>query len=331
MAIACVGCMIKLPTKELQMNNESMRMTKKGKQLKTNKIITLVSNVLAINLSGAIKRTLIIPFIIFMPTFLFGWTINAGFESGTVGKQAIGSDAFNAPETGSATLIDSTSNGGYVHTGTKSARMDWLAGSSGYDRCTGYVAYPSAVKEGGEVWTRGYFYFPSNWQWSSYRIKGMRTRLTNGNISIGFVTDNINQVHLMYSNENTYTADRDFKNATITRGSWVCIETYVKLSTSPTEGKFRCWLNGVLVGTITEQTINSGNTATFGLVMSYWNSPGPLQNQSQWLDDFVYTTDTPSNVDADGNHMIGPTDWGKSSPVDKTPPSAPSNIKVNLK
>jgi LysM repeat protein len=78
------------------------------------------------------------------------------------------------------------------------------------------------------------------------------------------------------------------------------------------------WKNGVLIfEDTTSKTLNSStdviNNAIF---MSYWNGGCPKE-QTLYIDDVTVTSDTPANQDAQGNRMIGPTDWGAA---DITPP-----------
>ena len=46
-------------------------------------------------------------------------------------------------------------------------------------------------------------------------------------------------------------------------------------------------------------------------MMGIWNGGAPA-TQLQYLDDIVITTDQPSNTDAFGNRMIGPTGWSSA-------------------
>ena len=103
--------------------------------------------------------------------------------------------------------------------------------------------------------------------------------------------------------------------------AWVSLEIYVY--SDPTNGVVRIWKNGVLADTYTGNTYDGSGYNTI-LYMSYWNGGSP-SGQSQYIDDVVITTDTPSNVDAQGNHMIGPTNWGSG---DTQAPTVPTNLSA---
>ena len=92
----------------------------------------------------------------------------------------------------------------------------------------------------------------------------------------------------------------------------MCLEIYVKLDSMAGKGIIRIWRNGVLIISDTKHATlpnKSSAAADTALFMTYWNGGAP-QKQIQYIDDVVITSDEPSNGDADGNHMIGPSDWG---------------------
>lgn len=248
----------------------------------------------------------------------FAWTKSANFESGSAGATAQGASGFDYAAT--RTLFSSDR----ANSGSKSVKMTWVAGDEGYSADTGQFLNFS-VPNGGEIWARGYFYFAAPWTWQSlgggYKaIKVFRLGTDAGGFdSIMLDTNNA----LLLSNEpgNVQT----ILNAGLDVGRWQCLEIYVKLS--PTAGIIRIWKDGVLVGEDTaHKTIaGSGNYINCAYIMSQWNQ-GPAQNQTQYLDDFVITTDRPSQVDSKGNPMIGPINGTVASTVSL---SAPTGLRVN--
>jgi len=202
------------------------------------------------------------------------------------------------------------------------AKVAWQPGDAGFPADMSEVDF-SPVGEGGEIWARGYFYFPAGWSWTAIShdwqvTKILRMHTANGQQSI--VIDNNGLI--ITGNE---VADRQLSSSVHADiGRWQALEIYIKVS-SGSSGIMRVWKDGIL---ITEDaghmTIVSGGSIGYSLITPYWNQAGPAQAQNSYEDDFVYTTDTPSNVDAHGNHMIGPT----GGSTDTTPPSAPSGLSV---
>jgi hypothetical protein len=267
------------------------------------------------------KKFSIIIIILLVPFYLYAWTITDTFEGGAVGELA--DDTGMAYDgAGSATLYDSTANGGYVHAGNRSCKMTWpdCNGECGFLICKGIYNFTNTAGEGDEVWFRSYVYFQNDWDWAdgeSYgQCKFMRLRTNNGHLSImaknGF---------FYLSNEITsYDSswESPIQTVAIDHGKWLCMEIYVKFSVM--NGIIRMWKDGVLFATHEAATMDDGVSGTLAYLMSTWNSPGSPQMQSQWFDDVIITNEQPTNRDAAGNYMIGPTDWGT------TPTSGSSGI-----
>jgi len=68
------------------------------------------------------------------------------------------------------------------------------------------------------------------------------------------------------------------------------------------------WVDGILKLEVLnlDTAQSSTDNMDFALFMSYWNG-GVAQDQVQYLDDIVITTDMPPSRDARGNPMIGPS------------------------
>ncbi len=255
---------------------------------------------------------LITGFFVCQSNQLFALTTSRDFEGGAVGSLAKGASGFDYA--GTLTTFSSDR----AMSGTGSAKMAWQKGNEGFAADHGNISMPN-VTNGGEFWARGYFYFASPWSWISNTgtysvIKVLRGVSDSGGMPSIFSDSNGS---IVLSNE---PASRQFiTKSSLDIGKWVCLEMYVKVSSS-SSGIIRIWKDGVMVAEdIGYKTIALSNNYINSIqVMSNWNN-APSQNQTQYIDEFVVTTDTPSNVDSLGNPMIGPINWAASSPP---PPSS---------
>ena len=250
------------------------------------------------------KLILTVLILIFYSSIAGAWTISADFESGTVGQIAYGTSGFSGA--GIATLYSDAK----AHTGSKSAVINWPAGSDGWGVGHGEFKYPSVVSDGGEIWVRGYFYFASPWSWTCSPVaKLLRIHVANadgknvGYHSILFDSSG----NIVMSNEVEPYAPK--LSTKIPLDNWTYLELYVKASIS--DPIVRAWKDGVLIyEDKTKKTINeSTNKLDFSYIHTYWNGGAP-QNQIEYMDNFLITTERPNNIDSAGNSMIGPTDWG---------------------
>jgi hypothetical protein len=237
------------------------------------------------------------------------------FEGGSLGSIAQGSNAFQA----NSQTYNITYSNTQTNSGSLAAKFAWDANNVGAGEY-GIVDYPGQVSSGGEVWVRAYFYFGTPWSWASYNgqysmIKILRGAATNVGGFLSVFADSSGTIVL--SNE---PGDKQtLTNSTFDIGKWQCIEMYVKLS--PTQGVFRIWKNGVLIAEDkSTRTLNGGTYAACAYMMSQWNN-GVSQNQNMYMDDIVVTSDRPSQVDAQGNPMIGPISGSASL-------AAPTGLKV---
>jgi hypothetical protein len=258
------------------------------------------------------------------------WTFTADFEQGVEGTIAQGASGLT--ESFSKTLFSSEN----PHTGTKSARIEWVQGSVGWAEAGGSVIYHPVgpLSEGSEVWLRTYFYMKSPWDWTSDPAsKLLRIHVEDvNNSNTGYHSLYIDPVgRLQLSNEpadeQTYSKDPQLQ---LSVDRWQSIEYYLKLST--TTPVFRIWKEGVMVmeDTTTPTLQKTTDSADFTYIRTYWNGGSPI-NQVEYMDDLVIftklptETDRPANQDAAGNYMVGPTDWTTPSPA---APAAPKNLKV---
>jgi len=229
--------------------------------------------------------------------------MTADFESGTNGSTAQGASGFTYAGSATTYTTDKSANG------KKSAKMVWPSGSEGWGIDHGEMIYPQQVTNGQEIWARGYYYFESPWNWNNgsaaQYIKILRIHIANsGGGNIGYHSFIANgSGNIIASNEVADYGPVLSTNYDI--GKWQCVEIYVKLSaTTPV---IRMWKDGVLVFEDTTRKTLSSSTdyANFSYIMTQWNNGAP-QNQTQYVDDFIITTDRPTQVDSKGNPMIGP-------------------------
>ena len=277
------------------------------------------------------KNIAIIFFFIFVfwpVSFANGWTITSDFEQGIVGQKAQGPSG--CQEAFSQTFYTNEQ----AKSGIKSAKINWIQGSDGwgqsgclFDYSVLGLADPSS---GDEFWARAYFYYPSSFSFGAnphlklFRTANIRTA-SGGNIGWHDMYANPNRT-LKYISEIDPAANGPY-GVSAPYDIWHSMEMYLKLSATPGQGVMRTWIDGVLVKEDkTHKTMaNSTDKAVATYLFTYWNTAVP-QNQHNYIDDVVITTNQPANRDAQGNYMIGPIGWG--SVLDTTPPSSPTGLAV---
>lgn len=218
----------------------------------------------------------------------YAWTRTVTFESGTVGQVATGKSGMDYAGTRTTYSKDTAA------VGSKSARMDWVAGDVGWNTCHGEIL-TDAVASGGEIWFRGYVYAKSPWKWGDLVVKMMRISTNSGMLSIFWGWGN---GEVILSNERADVQTNT--GVMLEKDKWICLEMYIKFGNP---GIFRIWKNGVLA--IQDTSHKTGEYTGRILIMSQWNGNAP-QNQTEYVDDFIVTTDRPSRQDSHGNYMIGP-------------------------
>ena len=243
------------------------------------------------------------------------WTISRDAEGGTNGATATGSYGFFYANqvTFSRTL---------AHSGLTSFAAQFNQGVTDPPGAT-FEGGGQTISEGGEAWWRVYIYFPEGFDFTcSPVVKVLRFLATqNGHLSI-FAGSN---GEIIMSNEPT--DHQEDSGEYFSTGTWQCVEFYVKASSISGQGAFRIWKDGILIyeNTTFPTLAASGNSITDVFrVWTNWNGGSP-QNQVAYIDDIVITNEQPSNVDASGNRMIGPTNWGNS---DTAAPSNPTGLTV---
>jgi len=269
--------------------------------------------------SSVILKVMLIT-IVFTSGNAFAWTRSSNFDSGSAGQNAIGTSGFDYA--GRATTYSSD----FSVSGTKSAKMLWTQGSEGFAEDHGEYSI-TTVPNGGNIWIRGYFYFPSGFDFTAAPVsKFIRLKLSTGGYISLFFNANVPSTptvgKLVESNDSsTHSLQMDVPNSAISTGSWHCVEMHVRLST--TAPLFRAWLDGKLVlNDTSNKQVLSDTTSSLIYIMTNWNGGVP-KSQSQYMDDIVITTDTPSQVDSNGNPMIGPISGSQSAT-----PTAPTGLRV---
>ena len=199
-----------------------------------------------------------------------------------------------------------------AESGSQSAKLSWQQGTSGYATANGEFYYPTVVGKGSELWIRAYYYFKSPWSWSTPGgsvIKILRSAVkTSGGANAGMLSVFSNtRGQITLSDELLTTNITEFPTGTyFDIDKWQCIEMYIYFS--DTNPIFRIWKNGVLVvEDRTKRTLRSSTDVAHMTTMHYWNGMAP-QNQTEYVDNFIITTDRPAKRDANGNYMIGPVD-----------------------
>ena len=248
------------------------------------------------------------------------WTLTADFESGTLGQPAIGADACSYA--GSTTVFNNTR----AKTGSRSVRATISQGSDGWGEWHGEFTVSAGVPQGGEIWYRIYFYYPTGWDWSTFTGGSMWTKI----MRIPFSATS-SKVSILARNGggiwigNELTSNDQNSGVAFGYDAWVCIELYMYVHSNASQGIIRAWKNGILIHQRFDQTLpSSGATTSTGIMLfNQWNNGAP-QTQSCWTDAAKITDIQPANQDAAGNYMIGPTDWGGGP----QPPAAPTNLRL---
>jgi hypothetical protein len=252
------------------------------------------------------------------------WTFMADFEQGVIGNEAQGasglSDAFG----------QTTYSNAVVHSGTKSAKVVFPAGSDVWAIAGGAVTYPAKITHGGELWARMYVYFKSPWSFTANPVAKVFRAAHVGTGSggqVGYISTlldssgNIVLSNEIYSWQPTLTTKYDVDR-------WQAIEVYIKFSsTSPI---MRFYKDGVLIREekVAKTMSSTGDIADMSYIFSYWNGGAP-QTQTAYIDDIVFTTETPASKDAAGNPIIGVSQLASSPPTPTPLPlTAPSSLIV---
>ena len=242
----------------------------------------------------------------------YAWTIFSDFESGTVGERSTFADGMGGR---AMTFISDK----YALNGNQSLEFGIVQGTEGKE-WGGRMEFPTALKEGDELWLRIFYYFPVGFDFTAggSGLKLSRVHTTSpsgaheayitlhaqGNIGMG------NSVGGDLFVQNNPGESGRKGGETIPKGEWHAIEHYLKFHSEPGKAKYRVWQNGKLVfeDTLTN-TLESSSSLVRGYAMfTYWNGNAP-QTQQNYIDDIAVTNNVPSNTDSFGNSYIGVGDF----------------------
>ena len=247
-------------------------------------------------------------------TSSFAWTIKMSFDDGPVGafaNQDQGYNGFNGA--GRATVFTDEISAD----GTQSCKMSWPKGHNGWAVCYGRITFsdnPGArsLKEGDELWVRAYYYFKSPWDWyvpggPHNKILRVHTKHADGGNG-GYISFLSNSRGQIIGDSEVGPRPKNYRtNYHYALDRWQCLEMYIKFSTK--EPILRMWVDGKLIIEDTNKnTLKYPSTIADGSFIATAWAGGAPQDQVQYVDAFVFTTDKPSKRDADGNPMIGPID-----------------------
>ncbi len=253
--------------------------------------------------------------IFFIASQSHAWTKTLDFENGSVGAQAF------------SIYTNTSYSKDYFHSGSQASKIFYPAGGEG-ETSGGNYRYPPGISNGSEVWFRAYFYFPSDFDFRASPVsKLMRSKNGAGHMGITWYSDGTvgaaNELDMSAFVRTNPNWENVFK---LSKGKWQAVEMYFKFSPAAGSGIFRVWHDGKLVLEDTKTpTIASGYQVPGSFYGAYWNGGAP-KNQSMYVDDVVWTSDTPANRDAQGNAYIGLGKGNSSStPVlADSPPVAPN-------
>ena len=257
--------------------------------------------------------------LLFLPCSAGAWTQNVTFEGGVGSSDGVGL-------AGSEFTQSSTRS----FEGSFSAKVHFAAGDTCYDpslTCGAFFETPSPIGNGGELWLRAYIYFPDEWDWGDQDGNGQWRKILRfnvpdrGRISVVGVwpmgADTTAEIAGGNEAGGSYAYEGQFTGVDLPIGRWFAVEQYVKLGTTDATSLHKIWLDGVLIfdnkdiATDTPFLADENGTISATMIFTYWN--GRVRTtQDAWVDSVVITTDTPANVDAHGNRMIGPVGWSSA-------------------
>jgi hypothetical protein len=255
--------------------------------------------------------------LVLAPSLLLAWTWNANFELGVTGEQTHTSGLGDGFTDAAGASLYSTDE---VRSGSQACVCSIDSGVTGFGMWGGIVSFPEDLYEGDELWYHIAVYWPDGFDYNSYgeggRLKFLRVHTrsdTVGNYGYDDLYINGEGVDppfgFIYEGEQRWFM-LGTPGDSVVHDHWETYELYYKLHHLPAdsggEALVRVWKNGVLLQEITtRRTLKEpGAFANAAFVFTYWNGASP-RTQSLYIDDLILTTETPANIDADGNPMIG--------------------------
>lgn len=241
------------------------------------------------------------------------WTIHATFDEGEVGQNTHRSDGFHGAAGGS-TYSDQQK------LKNNSARISIRKGETGYGHWGGEFIFPESAYKGDTIWFLVHVYMPENFDHYAYgeggRLKFLRiqTLKSNGDSrgynDLYFDKKGASQPYKwIYEGENRWS-DVGSLNNPPKKEQWQSYEMSVTLDNVPASAggmaKIRIWKNGRLLKEISDRkTLGAADDySNRALLFTYWNGGAP-KDQHMYVDEITITTDTPDNVDEQGNPYLG--------------------------
>lgn len=264
-----------------------------------------------------------------------GWTIDANFDSGTLGvaadKRYTGlDDGFHGGASKDGGTTGSLYSSFSPANGSQSVRCTILAGTDGFGRWGGVFNCPTDVVEGETIWYRAKIYIPDGTSISTTSPQGLkflRLHMTNPDgSSRSHLSTLLQGAGVTPSQEatgpaptvaddfaaescpyNAVTDSRDcyYLGDDTTTGVWHDYEMACKLSSTDGQGMFRIWHDGTLVfeNVVTRTTPYSNTVVNYAYLFSHWNGTVGVDT-TIYADSLKLTTTTPTTYDAAGNPCI---------------------------
>ena len=236
------------------------------------------------------------------------WVITADFESGQLGQNAAGTDAF--AYAGKLTVFDNTR----AQSGKRSAKATIKEGTDGWNDWGGSWRYPKPLQEGDELWYRVWLWIEPGWDWNvgskGTRFHTISAKGVNGGYLDNFFYNNAIRLGSEVSPTLFFNNGDDIDLPAMPKGSWQSFERYIKWHSVPGQAIDRVWINGVLVfeDKKTNTLRDSTSVADFVFQFGFFDgvdTGGAPNTQTLWIDNIVMTNERPSETDKFGNSFIG--------------------------
>ena len=227
-----------------------------------------------------------------------------------------------------------TSEANYPGGAGGKGQRHWIGGGNGgvNDLSGGTVIWFNSGQR--DVWIRWYMRFQQGFRWSSYA--GFKVlyfqedgKVNNNYFQMAFTGGRVDYYTQYGDHQHYYPADGFgwttlFPNG-VSDGSWHCYEVHIKSESGSgqSNGVFQAWVDGKLVinaSNVDHGLASRGKSLTGFLIGSnakYYPTGDPDRYVD--YDDFMVTSSTPSNQDAQGNRMIGPLNAGDVPPQPSKP------------
>jgi len=259
-----------------------------------------------------LKVFYIVSFLLFAGTSQ-AWTIDANFNSGTVGEKADGGgDGFHGAGGFSLYSTDQRLKG-------QAAQLTINAGSTGYGSWGGEFIFPEKAVQGDTLWFNIHTYFPSGFDHYSYgegnRLKFFRiqTKSNNGD-NHGYndvyinTKDNDTPFLWIYEGQAKWSSVGESSDL-IKKDTWENYQMSLVLDSIHKDdgglAEVWIWKNGLLLTHITDRITLKDATdyADRALMFTYWNGGSP-KTQTMYVDEIKLTNERPNTSDTNGTPYL---------------------------